>query len=61
MRVTERTRRRLVVLLVGAIGALVVRIAALRFGASEAVGIGLYAVAVACLVGCVLLILQGSR
>lgn len=61
MRVTEPARRKIVTLLVAAIGTLIVRVVALQFGASQAVGRGLYAAAIVCLVGCVVVLLRESR
>lgn len=61
MRVSERGRRHVITLLVAAIGALIVRVLALQAGASEAVRTGLYAVAIVCLVGCVLVLFRESR
>ncbi|MFT4884140.1 MAG: putative membrane protein YeaQ/YmgE (transglycosylase-associated protein family) [Natronomonas sp.] len=61
MAVSESARRRIVVLLVGALGALLARIVALQFGASPAVGTAFYAVAVLCLVGSVLVLFDDSR
>jgi uncharacterized membrane protein YccC len=61
MQVGDRTRRQLATLLVAAIVALIVRVVAARFGAPAAVDHGLYAVAIGCLVGCVLVLLRESR
>ncbi|QLD87215.1 hypothetical protein HWV23_16290 [Natronomonas halophila] len=57
----DRARRQLATLLVAAIAALVVRVVAAQFGAPAAVDQGLYAVAIACLVGCVLVLFRESR
>ncbi|WP_336133478.1 hypothetical protein [Natronomonas amylolytica] len=61
MRLETRTRRQLITLLVAALAALVVRVVAARFGAPTAVDRGLYAVALGCLIGCVLVLLRESR
>jgi hypothetical protein len=61
MQVGDRTRRQLATLLVAAIVALIARVVAARFGASAAVDQGLYAVAIGCLVGCVLVLFRESR
>jgi type IV secretory pathway protease TraF len=61
MAVSEPARRRIVALLVAAIAALIVRIVALQFGASASVARGLYAVAVVCLIGGVLVLFRESR
>lgn len=61
MHVSERGRRQIIALVGAALGSLIARILALRFGASDAVGSGLYAVAMVCMVGCVLVLLRESR
>jgi 4-amino-4-deoxy-L-arabinose transferase-like glycosyltransferase len=61
MAVSDPARRRIVALLVGALGVLLARFVALQFGASQAVGTAFYAVAVLCLVGCVLVLARDSR
>jgi uncharacterized membrane protein YccC len=61
MQAGDRTRRQLATLLVAAIIALIVRVVAARFGAPAAVDQGLYAVAIGCLVGCVLVLFRESR
>lgn len=61
MRVSERGRRHIILLVVAALASLVARVVAVRFGASDAVGTGLYAVAMVCMVGCVLVLVRESR
>ncbi|MEF8914938.1 hypothetical protein [Natronomonas sp.] len=61
MAVSDSARRRIVALLVAAIAVLIVRVVALQFGTSTSVARGLYAVAIVCLIGCVLVLFQDSR
>lgn len=58
MSLSDETRNRLVGLLVVATVLLLSRVAAAELGASAAVQRGLYALALLCLVGCVLVVLQ---
>lgn len=61
MRVSERGRRHIIALVVAALGVLIARVVALRLGASDAVGSGLYAVAMVCMIGCVVVLLRESQ